>query len=126
MGRQMMVMKPFKNALLILLMSLNGCISMDQSVEVRNNSSNQVDSVTLTSSRGFNSRFGMLMPGAQSTVGGYKPIRRSDTCHLSWQDSTGKNREVTLDLAKELPKDYAGDLRFILNTNGTISVKPRD
>jgi hypothetical protein len=122
-------MKTAINALILILMfALTGCVMMDQAVEVRNGSSNMIGAVKLTSSHGFNSGFGRLMPGAQSTVGGYKTIRRGDTCHLSWTDSAGKHHEVTLDLSKEkeLPMGYDGNLSFVVNTNGTVSVKPRD
>lgn len=110
---------------ILLLVSLVACASTVQTIEARNSSSRTVSDFTLQDPRGRDFRFGTLPPGIWGTYGGLMTVKSKDVYSVKWTDAEGRAHRVELDIRKEMPNGVRGGVIFVLNDDGTVSVRPR-
>ena len=97
-----------------------------QTIEVRNGTASDVTGFTLRDPRGYGFNFGGLAPNVPRGYGGRMKVKSTDVYSATWADATGQIHQAKVDLRKEMPDGVRGDVTFILNEDGTVSVQTRN
>jgi len=119
-------MKSINRLLLIIgFVGMAACASTVQTIEARNSSSRTVSNFTLHGPRGKGFQFGTLPPGIWGTYGGPMRVKSEDVYAVKWTDAEGRPHQAEVDIRKEIPNGVRGDVVFVLNEDGTVSVRPR-
>ena len=117
----------------IILMSifLLGCRNVmggayNYNIEIRNIGTQDVDKVELSSSKGFFTRVGILIPGAGDTYQGPIKFPFRDKFSVKWVSADNQKFSKTLDLTDKIRKEFKGRPVLKIDKNNTLSFEIQD